>query len=229
MSFINQWYMNSMDELSILPLAAASKGHKNSSFSQHSVSFNSSMDSSYHRPSKQLKPNSGASCNGDQISTTEVIDSPTIVSFVNSNFTSPNTNSASQNSGVKPKEEQVLCSNSIDKISSDVLFSQVSFGNQDFAFKAWQEGKKTSVNNSNKLSQTQDHIMAERKRREKLSQHFIALSSLIPDLKKVVTLDRHVLLQAEQHNTHFLYADYKKLAKRSFISKLFYSKQLIND
>jgi hypothetical protein len=35
---------------------------------------------------------------------------------------------------------------------------------------------------------TQDHIMAERKRREKLSQRFIALSAIVPGLKKVCTM-----------------------------------------
>ena len=39
-------------------------------------------------------------------------------------------------------------------------------------------------------SQNQDHILAERKRREKLSQRFIALSKIVPGLKKVGT-DRH--------------------------------------
>ncbi|KAK4416387.1 Transcription factor [Sesamum alatum] len=34
-------------------------------------------------------------------------------------------------------------------------------------------------------SQTYDHIMAERKRREKLSQRFLALSSMVPGLKKM--------------------------------------------
>ncbi|KAI3794164.1 hypothetical protein L1987_36792 [Smallanthus sonchifolius] len=33
--------------------------------------------------------------------------------------------------------------------------------------------------------QVQDHVLAERKRREKLAQRFIALSSLLPDLKKM--------------------------------------------
>ncbi|KAK1316994.1 Transcription factor bHLH25 [Acorus calamus] len=33
-----------------------------------------------------------------------------------------------------------------------------------------------------------DHIIAERKRREKLSQRFIALSAIIPGLKKRPTL-----------------------------------------
>jgi hypothetical protein len=34
--------------------------------------------------------------------------------------------------------------------------------------------------------QARDHVMAERKRREKLSQRFIALSSILPGLKKVL-------------------------------------------
>lgn len=189
MSFISQLYMNTMDELSILPLTATLGGHIHSSFSQPNINFKASMDDSYCRPSKQLKPNSWASYKSDQISTPQAVDSPTIVSFVNSNLTSSNSNFASQNGDVRPKEEEVVCSDSIGKSSPDVLFSQVSFGNQDFAFKACQEGKKISMNNSNKLSQTQDHIMAERKRREKLSQHFIALSALIPGLKKVVNFD----------------------------------------
>lgn len=33
----------------------------------------------------------------------------------------------------------------------------------------------------------QDHVIAERKRREKLSQRFIALSAIVPGLKKVLT------------------------------------------
>lgn len=33
--------------------------------------------------------------------------------------------------------------------------------------------------------QAQDHVLAERKRRERLTQRFIALSTLIPNLKKV--------------------------------------------
>ncbi|CAI8589041.1 unnamed protein product [Vicia faba] len=43
------------------------------------------------------------------------------------------------------------------------------------------ESKKTD----SAAKHAQDHIIAERKRREKLSQQFIALSALIPDLKKM--------------------------------------------
>ncbi|KAK9726327.1 hypothetical protein RND81_05G206300 [Saponaria officinalis] len=58
--------------------------------------------------------------------------------------------------------------------------------------KIGQKYKKSSENNENdkkkrkrEPSQTYDHIMAERKRREFLTQKFIALSAIIPGLKKV--------------------------------------------
>ncbi|XP_038883949.1 transcription factor bHLH18-like [Benincasa hispida] len=43
-----------------------------------------------------------------------------------------------------------------------------------------------AINNNNRSPLlAQDHVLAERKRREKLSQRFVALSALIPDLKKM--------------------------------------------
>ncbi|XP_019173021.1 PREDICTED: uncharacterized protein LOC109168451 [Ipomoea nil] len=47
------------------------------------------------------------------------------------------------------------------------------------------KGKKGSAIRS--PLQAQDHVLAERKRRETLTQRFISLSSLIPDLKKVIS------------------------------------------
>ncbi|XP_076911571.1 transcription factor bHLH18-like [Bidens hawaiensis] len=44
--------------------------------------------------------------------------------------------------------------------------------------------RKVSTPTRNPI-QVQDHVLAERKRREKLAQRFIALSSLLPDLKKM--------------------------------------------
>lgn len=48
--------------------------------------------------------------------------------------------------------------------------------------------KRPYSNNSNNKTPavTKDHILAERKRREKLSQRFIALSAIVPGLKKVL-------------------------------------------
>ncbi|GKA53128.1 putative reverse transcriptase domain-containing protein [Tanacetum coccineum] len=45
--------------------------------------------------------------------------------------------------------------------------------------------KVAPTSNSSRISPYQDHILAERKRREKLSQSFIALSALLPNLKKL--------------------------------------------
>jgi hypothetical protein len=44
---------------------------------------------------------------------------------------------------------------------------------------------------SRPASQNQDHILAERKRREKLSQHLIALSKIVPGIKKVKHAHKH--------------------------------------
>lgn len=47
-------------------------------------------------------------------------------------------------------------------------------------------GTKIAGAISRSPSQAQDHVIAERKRREKLSQRFIALSAVVPGLKKVL-------------------------------------------
>ncbi|CAN4111994.1 unnamed protein product [Withania somnifera] len=89
---------------------------------------------------------------------------------------------------MKPKEETTLSSSSItfaaDHHNNRVC--QDSFANQNYMFKANScQGANKSVISNGKLTQAQDHIVAERKRREKLSQRFIALSALIPGLKKM--------------------------------------------
>lgn len=52
-------------------------------------------------------------------------------------------------------------------------------------YEASQGKKKVSAAVAMRPSHNQDHILAERKRREKLSQRFIALSAIVPDLKKM--------------------------------------------
>lgn len=47
------------------------------------------------------------------------------------------------------------------------------------------KGRKRAQPFSRSQSNAQDHIIAERKRREKLTQRFVALSALVPGLKKV--------------------------------------------
>ncbi|KAH0767129.1 hypothetical protein KY285_003000 [Solanum tuberosum] len=95
---------------------------------------------------------------------------------------------------MKPKEETTnLSSSSIsfaaDHCHNNMVCHQDSFANQNYMmFKAANnscQGSNKSVSTNGKLTQAQDHIIAERKRREKLSQRFIALSALIPGLKKM--------------------------------------------
>lgn len=176
--FINPWQMHSFDELHTLPLAAALGEHMQGFFPQPNINFKASADASnsvINRPVKQLKTNSWDSCRVDPVSTPQSFSPSNVLSFVSSNFTN-------QSSVVKPKEE-AIGSKSVGNVSSDMLFPQGSFGNQNYVLKGCHGGKRVSTNNS--LSQTQDHIIAERKRREKLSQRFIALSALVPGLKKM--------------------------------------------
>jgi len=161
--------MNSLDDTSLLPFAAAFGENIHHSFSHQNFNLKTSMDSV--RPTKQLRT--------DHLSNPQPAFSPNILSFVNSNH-------ANQMGLMKPKEE-ALFSKSINNLPSDMVVSQDSFGNQNYAFKASQGPKMISANGT-RLSQSQDHIIAERKRREKLSQRFIALSAVVPGLKKVSNL-----------------------------------------
>ncbi|KAB2600694.1 transcription factor bHLH18-like [Pyrus ussuriensis x Pyrus communis] len=180
--FINQWqYMNSLDELGMLPLAAEIGDNLQHSHFHPTFNFKTPIDNSHtgiDRPAKQLKTDGWPSCKTDHlVSNPQVASSPNILSFVNSNH-------ANQMAVLKPKEEAAaVCSKSTNSLPSDILLSQGSFGNQNCLFKASQGTNRNSTNP--RLSATQDHIIAERKRREKLSQRFIALSAIIPGLKKM--------------------------------------------
>ncbi|XP_022762233.1 transcription factor bHLH25-like [Durio zibethinus] len=157
--FNQHWHMNSLDELSVLPLAAAFGENLQHSFSNYyPVAWNS------------------CKADADDISNLQAAFSPNTLSFASSNHM----NSV----GIwKPKEE-ASCSKSMESFPSDFLFSQNPLiGSQNYVLKGCHGAKRVST--GNRISQTQDHIMAERKRREKLSQKFIALSAIVPGLKKM--------------------------------------------
>ncbi|XP_027161333.1 transcription factor bHLH18-like isoform X1 [Coffea eugenioides] len=71
-----------------------------------------------------------------------------------------------------------------DDAVSEILKSHGSFVNLEEATRSSQKRKKTG-GRTRPASQTYDHIVAERKRREQLSQRFVALSTLVPGLKKM--------------------------------------------
>ncbi|XP_057501666.1 transcription factor bHLH18-like [Actinidia eriantha] len=74
-----------------------------------------------------------------------------------------------------------------DEAMAGILMAQGSFGNREEGVAksstTSQGAKKTSA--PRPASQTYDHIIAERKRREQLSQLFVALSGIVPGLKKM--------------------------------------------
>ncbi|KAG2308076.1 hypothetical protein Bca52824_027824 [Brassica carinata] len=66
--------------------------------------------------------------------------------------------------------------------SSNLTFSpKQEVGSPDLITRRTKRGQPLTRSHSN----AQDHILAERKRREKLTQRFVALSALIPGLKKM--------------------------------------------
>ncbi|KAG4971604.1 hypothetical protein JHK85_038025 [Glycine max] len=178
-NFLHHWQLNSIDTTSLTgaPFGEILQKH---SFSDNS-NFNpkTSMETSptgIERPAKQLRNNSwNHNKSQQQTPETQFASCSNLLSFVNSNYTS-------ELGLVKPKVEMV-CPKINNNTLADMLISQGNLGNQNYLFKASQEAKK--IETRPKLSQPQDHIIAERKRREKLSQRFIALSALVPGLKKM--------------------------------------------
>ncbi|CAI9765412.1 unnamed protein product [Fraxinus pennsylvanica] len=83
---------------------------------------------------------------------------------------------------VKPKEETWPSSSTVN-FPNDSVVSQAPCGTENHEVKACPGNKRISTND--RLSHGQDHIIAERKRRETISLRFIALSALVPGLKKM--------------------------------------------
>lgn len=178
--FIHQWQMNPLDDLNIQSLTAAFEDNLQQ-YSRTFQGFNlkASDNNGIDRPLKQLKPNCWNSSKTylTSIPQSAVSQNSTTLSFANANN--------QVMSIVKPKEEAAICAENIHVLPADIPASQVSSGKQNYAFRACQGSSNKISTNTARLSQTQDHIMAERKRREKLSQRFIALSAIIPGLKKM--------------------------------------------
>ncbi|KAK7330904.1 hypothetical protein VNO77_25110 [Canavalia gladiata] len=105
-----------------------------------------------------------------------------IISFDNSNASSV----ASQqfyNLDTKVKKPKIEsgCGENLDfaAVISKGAYEDNSFLNYD------KRENKVATATTRSPTQAQDHVIAERKRREKLSQRFIALSAIVPGLKKM--------------------------------------------
>ncbi|KAL2962574.1 hypothetical protein AAZX31_17G151400 [Glycine max] len=84
----------------------------------------------------------------------------------------------------KPKIETGYGEN-LDFSAAAAAASQSICDNNSFLDHYDNQDKKAAASTTRNPTQAQDHVIAERKRREKLSQRFIALSAIVPGLKKM--------------------------------------------
>lgn len=158
---LHQWHLSSIDESSFLPIAAAS----GETLQHNSLNYPNFNPRTWveERTTKHVKNNSWNTSKTAQASETQFVSCPNLLSFVDSNHMN------------HPKDVEMVCPKINCTIPSDMI-SQGILENQNYV---------KTMSSRPKLSQPQDHIIAERKRREKLSQRFIALSALVPGLQKV--------------------------------------------
>ncbi|KAE8707667.1 WD repeat-containing protein 5-like [Hibiscus syriacus] len=138
----------------------------------------SSIEASY-RPTKQLKISGSwnSSTTTEHVPVPKKPSSPTSQSI---SFEKPASPPANYNA-LKPKVETVSSAN----MNFSHIIAQGPFQKTNYASKNNNQSIERSYSMSRSPSHAQDHILAERKRREKLSQHFIALSAIVPGLKKM--------------------------------------------
>ncbi|URD93612.1 hypothetical protein MUK42_01486 [Musa troglodytarum] len=165
-SFFNQWDLTALDHYSTS--VALGRDLDQSPSSESYTSYASSHpQASTVRPNKLIKTSSWKSCATEQNSAPEA-SCPRILSFGNPE--SPICQYASHAATGKTKEET---DGSIPKGSKRTYDTMLS------------DGTKSGNTGVRSASHNQEHIMAERKRRERLSQRFIELSAVVPGLKKM--------------------------------------------
>lgn len=136
------------------------------------------------RPAKQLKTSSWNSCTTDHMTASKAASSSSsqLISFENSNSPPPTSQKFyGLDCTIKTKTEAAAgCDRNLNFPTSIISQSSFEMQNCQAAPKRAGAMTRTPLN-------AQDHVIAERKRREKLSQRFIALSAVVPGLKKVLT------------------------------------------
>ncbi|XP_050207263.1 transcription factor bHLH25-like [Mercurialis annua] len=178
-AFNYQYQIDTLD-YSIDDLEFQSFPYNNQIFNHPSVeNFRASTDLD-QKPAKQLKSDSWNSCTTTHEKITSPSSSSHIISFENSNSSPP--------AAKKPKietgsdENAKYPSSLFNPGSLEDRYGSTYFNNNS---NKQRNNKKGGAVISRNPLYAQDHVMAERKRREKLSQRFIALSAVIPGLKKM--------------------------------------------
>uniref|UniRef100_A0A7N0T255 BHLH domain-containing protein n=1 Tax=Kalanchoe fedtschenkoi TaxID=63787 RepID=A0A7N0T255_KALFE len=126
------------------------------------------------------------------------------VSFLNSAWPNP--------TGVAwPKREYHCYDSQVQQFPNN----EYTIWNENYGSKAGPEAKSKAIHNisaATRSSEAADHIKAERKRREKLNQRFIALSAVIPGLTK---MDKATVLEEATKFVKQLQERIKKLEKQT--------------
>ncbi|XP_074314578.1 transcription factor bHLH19-like [Silene latifolia] len=182
LSFIHQF--NSIEDLFMQPILPTYNNHHG--FHQQSYNNNNNINQvlsckrSLHEANltcfekpilKQLKTNDGSSYKSSMLS------------FGSYSSNDDNNNSNNSNYLVKPKEEAIAVSSVT--FANEMLSSEVSIDKESYIIGTPQVARKNCSTSSPSLASNKEHVLAERRRREKLSQQFIALSAIIPGLKKM--------------------------------------------
>ncbi|XP_029129421.1 transcription factor bHLH19 isoform X2 [Cajanus cajan] len=162
-TFQHQWHLCSIDDLIIHNDFGETVQHN--AFTYPNFNSKTSMETAlvdFERPTKHHQNMSWNPSKNAQTSETEFVSFPNPFSFVGSNVISP--------LGLVKAMDEMDCPITISSTTPLESTSQGTLSQK--------------IGTRSKLTHPQDHIIAERKRREKLSQQFIALSSLVPGLQK---------------------------------------------
>lgn len=200
-NFLDDCQMNTLNDLSTtlqenFQQSFSSESHYSyPNITTATLSGTSSVETSHfdQKPAKQSKTTSATWYNPEHVVlpklATSTSSSSQLLSFGNSNPQPPSKpHQQNYDRHLKPKDETMshidIHFSSPLNVTNDILFENQEY----YSPKAIHAGAKRNHSMIRTPSHAQDHVIAERKRREKLTQRFIALSALVPGLKKVTTL-----------------------------------------
>ncbi|RDX85112.1 Transcription factor bHLH25, partial [Mucuna pruriens] len=175
------------ESLSASPKSSSSHKRFNSESTQNS-SLTQSPEQSVapSRPTKHPKIMSTWSAYGTHMMASKASSSSSskIISFENSNASSVSSQQFYNLDAAKLKKPKIETGYG-ENLDFAAAVSRGAYDNNTFLDYDKREKKLPATTTTRNPNQAQDHVIAERKRREKLSQRFIALSAIVPGLKKM--------------------------------------------
>lgn len=133
------------------------------------------ISESFERPAKQIKTNSWNPSPVKQANVISSSSSSQIISF--SNVSSQTMDH--QESSDYSRDVQLV------QPYEDLMDLNATYDNDNYTVIAGKPIRRSNPATVRAPSHVQDHVIAERKRRERLTERFIALSAIVPGLKKV--------------------------------------------